>query len=119
MNYFIINSGIIGADKEDEIMISSNAMDRIKFLKNKKNLQDSFIRIGVLGSACEGLRFSLGFDKELTIYDRKFYIEDELIVIDIKSIFYLLGVKLEYDLNGNKTFEFVMPFNMRAMDCSI
>lgn len=117
--YHKIYSGVRGTDEDDAILISEKALKRLKELKNSNSSKSSFIRIGVKGNSCQGMNFVLGFDDNYTTYDKVYSVDNEMIVIDVKSIFYLMGVRLEYNINKNSEFEFVFPFNMRALDCPI
>lgn len=118
-NYRKIDTGVTGADEDDIILISEKALQRLKELKNANCFESSYIRISVVGNSCQGMKFVLGFDDKYTKHDKVYSLDNEIIVIDFKSVFYLMGVRLEYNKNKNPEFQFVFPFNMRALECQI
>ncbi|MEX2632873.1 MAG: iron-sulfur cluster assembly accessory protein [Balneolales bacterium] len=104
------------------IKLSQNAIDRIKEIRIKDQLDDSVpLRVGVVGGGCSGLSYKLEFDKATDTPDKKDkYIESEgiTIVIDMRSFLYLAGTELDYSsgLNG-KGFHFINPNATRTCSC--
>lgn len=84
----------------------------------EENKADHFIRVGVEGGGCSGLMYQLKFDN--TIQDGDKVIEDNgvKVVIDKKSVLYLVGTTLNYSggLNG-KGFVFENPNANRTCGC--
>lgn len=80
--------------------------------------KEDFVRVGVKSGGCSGLSYDLKFDKAQLDDDRLFEDNDVKIVVDKKSLLYLLGTTLEYSggLNG-KGFVFNNPNANRTCGC--
>ncbi len=77
-----------------------------------------FVRVGVNSGGCSGLSYELKFDNK-TSDDDKIFVDNEIkIIVDKKSLLYLVGTTLEYSggLNG-KGFVFVNPNANRTCGC--
>ena len=77
-----------------------------------------FVRVGVNSGGCSGLSYELKFDNT-TGDDDKGFVDNEIkIIVDKKSLLYLVGTTLEYSggLNG-KGFIFVNPNANRTCGC--
>jgi iron-sulfur cluster assembly protein len=79
---------------------------------------NDYVRVGVKSGGCSGLSYDLNFDKKQLDEDRLFEDNDVKIVVDKKSLLYLLGTTLEYSggLNG-KGFVFNNPNANRTCGC--
>jgi iron-sulfur cluster assembly protein len=80
-------------------------------------IQD-FVRVGVKSGGCSGLSYDLSFDNLKSDQDRLFQDNQVKILVDKKSLLYLLGTTLEYSggLNG-KGFVFNNPNAERTCGC--
>jgi len=80
-------------------------------------IQD-FVRVGVKSGGCSGLSYDLSFDNSKSDQDRLFEDNQVKILVDKKSLLYLLGTTLEYSggLNG-KGFIFNNPNAERTCGC--
>ena len=78
----------------------------------------AFVRVSVKGGGCSGLMYDLGFDTEMKEDDKAFEDKGLKIVVDKKSMLYLVGTNLEYEggLNG-KGFSFRNPNASRTCGC--
>ena len=76
------------------------------------------LRVGVKGGGCSGLSYEMDFDDEITPMDDVFDMGPLKVVIDKKSLLYLVGTQLEYSdgLNG-KGFHWVNPNASRTCGC--
>jgi len=74
------------------------------------NPTQDFVRVGVKSGGCSGLSYDLSFDNSKSDQDRLFEDNQVKILVDKKSLLYLLGTTLEYSggLNG-KGFIFDNP----------
>lgn len=77
-----------------------------------------FVRVGVKSGGCSGLSYQLKFDKIIQENDKIFEDNGIKIVVDKKSLLYLVGTTLEYSggLNG-KGFVFTNPNANRTCGC--
>lgn len=77
-----------------------------------------FVRVGVKGGGCSGLAYDLSFDDRLKEGDQAFEDNGVKVVVDKKSLLYLLGTTLDFSggLSG-KGFQFVNPNASRTCGC--
>jgi iron-sulfur cluster assembly protein len=82
------------------------------------NPTQDFVRVGVKSGGCSGLSYELSFDDSKSDQDRLFEDNQVKILVDKKSLLYLLGTTLEYSggLNG-KGFIFNNPNAERTCGC--
>ena len=99
------------------ISLSDRAAERIKEImsKNQKSLG---VRVGVKSGGCSGLSYELKFDSNQLNEDRLFEDNGVKILVDKKSLLYLIGTTLDYSggLNG-KGFVFNNPNANRTCGC--
>lgn len=84
----------------------------------EENKPDHFIRVGVEGGGCSGLMYQLKFDNVINEDDKEFEDNGIKVVMDKKSVLYLVGTTLDYSggLNG-KGFVFSNPNAARTCGC--
>jgi len=101
------------------IAVTDKAKSRILQLREEEGRSpDSNIRVGVLGGGCSGLMYNLEFDSQLSETDEVFEDKGIKILVDKKSMLYLLGTTLDFSdgLNG-KGFQFINPNASRTCGC--
>ncbi|GJM28705.1 MAG: iron-sulfur-binding protein [Cyclobacteriaceae bacterium] len=99
------------------IKVTEKAKNRIVELKQVDSNDNKHLRVSVTGGGCSGLMYNLSFDKILET-DEIFEDNQVKILVDKKSILYLLGTTLDFSdgLNG-KGFQFVNPNASRTCGC--
>jgi iron-sulfur cluster assembly protein len=82
------------------------------------NPSQDYVRVGVKSGGCSGLSYDLKFDRTLQGDDKLFEDNEVRILVDKKSLLYLIGTTLEYSggLNG-KGFVFNNPNAQRTCGC--
>jgi iron-sulfur cluster assembly protein len=101
------------------VTISEKAAEKIIEIKNKEGFTDNHnIRVAVKGGGCSGLMYDLAFDATIEEKDKVFEDKGIKIIVDKKSLLYLLGTTLDYSdgLNG-KGFQFINPNASRTCGC--
>ena len=101
------------------ITITDKAATQISQLQQNENqAQNSNIRVSVQGGGCSGLMYDLAFDASIQDSDQVFEDKGIKILVDKKSLLYLLGTSLDFTdgLNG-KGFQFVNPNASRTCGC--
>jgi iron-sulfur cluster assembly protein len=101
------------------INVTDKAKQRILELKQEENHKpDANIRVSVKGGGCSGLMYDLGFDEKINPADQVFEDKGVKILVDKKSLLYLLGTTLDFTdgLNG-KGFQFINPNATRTCGC--
>ena len=102
------------------IKVSPSAQEKVSQLMREEgfNPTKDFVRVGVKSGGCSGLSYDLSFDNSKSDQDRLFEDNQVKILVDKKSLLYLLGTTLEYSggLNG-KGFIFNNPNAERTCGC--
>jgi iron-sulfur cluster assembly protein len=102
------------------ITISDGALEHLKKVMKEEGIGDGthFLRVGVKGGGCSGLSYVMDFETETTETDEIINLPELKVVIDKKSMLYLIGTELQYSsgLNG-KGFEWVNPNASRTCGC--
>jgi iron-sulfur cluster assembly protein len=102
------------------IKVATSAKEKVSVLMREEGFDpiNDYIRVGVKSGGCSGLSYDLSFDNELHTEDRLFEDNEIKILVDKKSLLYLVGTTLEYSggLNG-KGFVFNNPNAQRTCGC--
>jgi len=100
------------------ITVSNTASEEIKKLIKLEDTSKNYIRVSVKGGGCSGLMYDLSFDATKTDTDMICEDNDVMILVDKKSLLYLVGTELDFTsgLNG-KGFQFVNPNASRTCGC--
>lgn len=101
------------------ISVTDKAVDRLKELRaTEGRTEEQNIRVSVKGGGCSGLMYDLSFDAAIRDSDEIFEDKGVKILVDKKSLLYLLGTTLDFSdgLNG-KGFQFVNPNASRTCGC--
>ena len=101
------------------ITISQNALEKVRSLiKDEGKNETAFLRVSVLSGGCSGLSYKMDFDTELKAEDKVFEDKGVRVVVDKKSMLYVIGTELDYlgGLNG-KGFVFKNPNATRTCGC--
>ena len=108
-DYEIIYPNVVGADVSDDIVFTKRAMDMMvdqlnenyTFLDATKNKAIYFIRLFMESSPSFAKKFAIKFDNKLEKFDRVFELRKIKVVIDRKTIFYFMGMLIDYVKNEN------------------
>ena len=100
------------------IKITENAKKKALELMSEDGKSGFFIRVGVKGGGCSGLMYDLTFDNEVGENDKSYEDKGMKVVMDKKSVLYLIGTTLDFSggLNG-KGFVFNNPNADRTCGC--
>lgn len=101
------------------IKVNDRAKEKIMSLLGEEGKPaDSLVRVGVKGGGCSGLMYNLDFDSEIKDEDKVIEDNQIKIVVDKKSVLYLIGTELDFTdgLNG-KGFSFINPNASRTCGC--
>lgn len=101
------------------ISVTEKAKSRIaELLKEEGRTSEHNIRVSVKGGGCSGLMYDLDFDDKINPADQVFEDNGIKILVDKKSLLYLLGTTLDFSdgLNG-KGFQFINPNASRTCGC--
>ena len=114
-----VATGIMGADESDNINITNKALSEVKKIKEQNSIPADYgLRVGVKGGGCSGMSYTLGFDAAPKERDVVLHAEGVQVYIDTKSLFYLMGVTLDYsDGLMGKGFTFNNPNATKTCGC--
>ncbi len=101
------------------INITDKAKEHVSSLRQKEGYNEDYnIRVSVEGGGCSGLMYNLDFDNKINPADQIFEDKGVKILVDKKSLLYLLGTTLDFSdgLNG-KGFQFINPNASRTCGC--
>jgi iron-sulfur cluster assembly protein len=101
------------------ITVTDKAKEHVLQLRAKEgNGEDYNIRVSVEGGGCSGLMYNLNFDNKINPSDQVFEDKGVKIMVDKKSLLYLIGTTLDFSdgLNG-KGFQFINPNATRTCGC--
>jgi iron-sulfur cluster assembly protein len=89
-----------------------------KLMVEERCTEDHFLRVSVKGGGCSGLTYDLDFDDTIVPFDEISEDQGLKLVIDKRSLLYLLGTELDFTegLNG-KGFLFTNPNASRTCGC--
>ena len=88
---------IEGSDDSDDILLTKKALEMLKFLREENNVPEEFyLRLSTQGSGCSGMQFALGYDSEIKDGDRILELEGEKFIVSAKSIFFMMGITIDY-----------------------
>jgi iron-sulfur cluster assembly protein len=101
------------------ISVTDKAKERIsELLQQEGRSLNHNVRVSVKGGGCSGLMYDLSFDEKTEPADQIFEDKGVKILVDKKSLLYLLGTTLDFSdgLNG-KGFQFINPNATRTCGC--
>ncbi len=101
------------------IHVTDKAKEHFFDMRQKENKGEDFnIRVSVSGGGCSGLMYNLDFDNQLKPTDQVYEDKGVKILVDKKSLLYLIGTTLDFSdgLNG-KGFQFINPNASRTCGC--
>ena len=100
------------------IEISDQAIDEVRRMMTKEQVNAAGMRVGVKGGGCSGLSYNLGFESQSRTGDKVFERDGVKLFCDLKSYIYLNGTVLDYDggLMG-KGFVFMNPNAKKSCGC--
>ena len=101
------------------ITVTDKAKEKIiELRKEEGRAVFNNVRVMVKGGGCSGLMYDLNFDDEIKPADQIFEDKGIKILVDKKSLLYLVGTVLDFSdgLNG-KGFQFINPNATRTCGC--
>jgi iron-sulfur cluster assembly protein len=101
------------------ITVSETAAKKIASLKDEENRpKDAFLRVSVKRGGCSGFSYKMDFDASVQPNDKVFESHGQKVVVDGKSLLYLIGMQLDFEggLNG-KGFVFSNPNATKTCGC--
>jgi len=79
------------------IVLSDNAVERLKRLLAERNTPEAGLRIAVKGGGCSGLAYHMEWAEKAKERDKVFERDGVRVFVDPKSYLYLMGTELVYE----------------------
>jgi len=101
------------------ITLTSNAVVAAKAALVKRGTPDASIRLGIKGGGCNGFSYVVEFeDNPPRSRDRSFEVEGVRVIVDRKSLIYLMGSVLDFEKTMMKQgFKFKNPNEASSCSC--
>ncbi len=114
-----ISTGVEGADAGEDIMLTITAINEINRIIAENNVPEHYhLRLGTKGGGCAGMSYILGFDSRINEEDKTYNLNNIKFVIDSKSLFYLMGVTVDFIENEQgRGFVFNSPNDYGTCGC--
>jgi iron-sulfur cluster assembly protein len=115
-----VQTGINGAEEQDDFSMTVPALEMINSIRTENEIpEDYYLRLGTRSGGCSGMNYTLGFDSEVNDNDKIIDVRGLQMVIDNKSLFYLMGVTLDFTEGPSGSgFVFNNPNNAHTCGCS-
>lgn len=78
------------------ITVTDRALERIKYLINKRSKPSLGVKILVESGGCSGLRYKIEYADTLNQFDEVIEIDDVKILIDPKAILHIIGTEMDF-----------------------
>ena len=106
------------AEKELRIELSPKAVVKAREALAKRGTPDAMLRLGVKGGGCSGFSYVIEFSDKARTRDRVFEFDGVKVVVDPKSLVFLAGTTLDYEVKlMQHGFKFVNPNEQAGCGC--
>jgi iron-sulfur cluster assembly accessory protein len=82
--------------KTAPIILSSNAIAKVKEIMAQQNPVPAGLRVGVVGGGCSGFSYSMQFESSAGMMDKVFEFDGLKVFVDATSVMYLNGCTVDY-----------------------
>ncbi len=107
------------AEKKTPITLTDDALAAAKAALHKRGTPGAAIRLGIKGGGCSGFSYAIEYEDEPPrTRDREYEIGGVRIIIDKKSLVYLMGTVLDFEKTLMKQgFRFRNPNEATSCSC--
>lgn len=106
------------SDTPPGIILTEKAADKVRQMLAKRGTPDAALRIGVSTAGCSGLSYKLEYADALDEGDRTFESQGIRVVVDGKSLVYLMGIQMDFVNDPFKSgFKFTNPNEKERCGC--
>lgn len=105
------------ADTEG-VRLTKKAIEMAKAALLKRGTPSASLRLGVRGGGCSGVSYAIEFSDKVRDRDHKFDFDGLQVVVDPKSLVYLRGAVLDYEIKlMQHGFRFLNPNEKSGCGC--
>lgn len=91
-------TGFTGDASKDVVRLTPKAIEMAKRALARRGTPTAALRLGVRGGGCSGVSYAIEFSDKLRERDHRFDFDGLLVVVDPKSLVYLRGSVLDYEV---------------------
>jgi iron-sulfur cluster assembly accessory protein len=84
------------APKTVPVILTPNAVAKVKEIMAQQDPMPAGLRIGVVGGGCSGFSYSMNFENAPGMMDKVFNFDDLKVFVDATSLMYLNGCTVDY-----------------------
>jgi iron-sulfur cluster assembly protein len=111
-------SNFEGDAAKETVRLTAKAVEMAKKALQKRGTPDAALRLGVRGGGCSGVSYAIEFSDRLRERDRLFDFDGLRVVVDPKSLVYLRGSVLDYEVQlMQHGFKFQNPNEKGSCGC--
>ncbi len=82
--------------KKAPIMLTPNAVAKVKEIMGQQTPVPTGLRVGVVGGGCSGFSYSMSFENASGLMDKVFDMDGLKVYVDATSVMYLNGCIVDY-----------------------
>jgi iron-sulfur cluster assembly protein len=114
----IAPSAFDGDVEHDGVRLTPKAIEMAKQALKKRGTPDAFLRMGVRGGGCSGASYAIEFSDKIRNRDHVYDFNGLRVVVDPKSLVYLRGSVLDYEVQlMQHGFKFRNPNEKSSCGC--
>src|SRR5262249_14228957 len=103
---------------ENEITLTSKAVEMAKKALERRGTPEAALRLGVRGGGCSGASYAIEFADKVRPQDNVYEFDGLKVVVDPKSLIYLRGSVLDYEVKlMEHGFKFRNPNEKTSCGC--
>jgi iron-sulfur cluster assembly protein len=105
-------------DEQAGVRLTKKAIEMAKSALVKRGTPTASLRLGVRGGGCSGVSYAIEFSDKVRDRDHKFDFDGLQVVVDPKSLVYLRGSVLDYEIKlMQHGFRFLNPNEKSGCGC--
>jgi iron-sulfur cluster assembly protein len=112
---------VLAANAQDEqgsVRLTKKAIEMAKSALQKRGTPGASLRLGVRGGGCSGVSYAIEFSDKVRERDHKLDFDGLQVVVDPKSLVYLRGSVLDYEVKlMQHGFRFLNPNEKAGCGC--
>jgi iron-sulfur cluster insertion protein len=82
--------------KTQPVILTENAISKVKEIMAQQNPVPAGLRIGVVGGGCSGFSYNMSFENAQGMMDKTFTFDGLKVFVDATSVMYLNGCVVDY-----------------------
>lgn len=112
------NNSAEGQDPSTGVRLTPKAISMAKGALMKRGTPNAYLRLGVRGGGCSGVSYAIEFSDKVRERDNVFDFDGLRVIVDPKSLVYLRGAVLDYEVKlMQHGFKFVNPNEKSSCGC--